>query len=74
MKSHRVDGDPIGSEKPRGKSRHRRKSGRDPGALTPTEQHQKNNLMKQFCRLEGSLNSEAYRNAPCWDANGRLKP
>ena len=74
MSRDRVDGDPIGAELPRGKSRFRRKGGRDGGAFTPTEQHQKNVLMKQFCRLEGSVNSEAYRSAPCWDENGRLKP
>lgn len=76
MKSHRVDGDPIGSEKPRGKSAYQRKSGRDPG-LTPTEQHQKNVLMRQFMRNpEGTQNTSAYKEAECWcDAPGchRLK-
>lgn len=74
MKSHRVDGDPIGSEAPRGKARFQRKSGRDPG-FTPTEQHHKNQLMKQFMKNpEGTTNSEAYRAASCWDENGKLKP
>lgn len=74
MKSHRVDGDPVGSEAPRGKSRFQRKSGRDPG-FTPTEHHQKAQLMRQFMRNpEGSPNTEAYRNASCWDENGKLKP
>lgn len=57
--------DPIGSEKARGKSAHRRKSGRDPG-LTPTENARKAKFLKQFTKLEGSVNSEAYRNAECW--------
>lgn len=68
--------DPIGSEKPRGKDCSERRSSRDPG-LTPTEQHRKNNLMRQFMRTGeggGSGNTEAYRNASCWDERGRLKP
>lgn len=74
VKSNRVDGDPIGSEAPRGKARFQRKSGRDPG-FTPTEKLHKAKLMKQFCKNpEGSPNTEAYRNASCWDENGRLKP
>lgn len=75
MKNHRVDGDPIGAEKPRGKSRFQRKSGRDPG-FTPTELHHKNQLMRQFMKNpEGPGGaSEAYRSASCWDENGKLKP
>lgn len=49
-KRGRQDGDPPNSE--RGKSVSRRKSARD-GGLTPTEQHRKNALMKQFMRLDG---------------------
>lgn len=70
----RYKDDPIGSDKPRGKNREQRKHRNDGATLTPTEQHIKNNLMKQFCRMEGSTNSEAYRNASCWDETGRLKP
>ncbi len=67
--------DPIGSDKPRGKNRERRKHKLDGPTLTPTESHIKNNLMRQFMKnAEGSVNSEAYRNASCWDENGRLKP
>ncbi len=75
MKSHRVDGDPIGSEAPRGKARFQRKSGRDPG-MTPTELHQKAGLMRQFMKNpEGpGGRSDAYVNASCWDENGKLKP
>lgn len=67
VKRGRIDGDPFGSEAPRGKERHQRKSGRDPG-LTPTEVHQKNNLMRQFMKNpEGlSANTEAFREAECW--------
>lgn len=54
--------DPHGSERPRGKDRSQRKSGRDPG-LTPTEKVIKARLMNQFRRTgEGpGGNSEAYR-------------
>ena len=56
--------DPIGSDQARGKSSYQRKSGRDDSGLTPTETHQKAQLMKQFCKLEGpSGNSEAYQTA-----------
>ncbi len=40
--------DPIGSEHSRGKSTFRRKSGRDTDGLTPSELHQKAELMRQF--------------------------
>ena len=67
------NGDPIGSDKPRGKSNAARK-GRYDGAYTGTEQRQKDALMRQFMATkEGELPSEAYRNAPCWCACGRLK-
>ncbi len=67
------NGDPIGSEKPRGKSNAARK-GRYDGSYTATEQRQKDVLMRQFMKSpEGSPPSEAYRNAPCWCACGRLK-
>ncbi len=42
--------DPIGSDKARGKSRYQRKAARDGNTLTPTEQRQKNQLMKQFMK------------------------
>ncbi len=67
--------DPIGSEKPRGKDTYRRKSARDPG-LTPTEQRQKNELMRQFMTNPeggGIGNSKAYRESAVWcqRCNGR---
>lgn len=59
MKSSRVNGDPIGSE--REKSSSRRKAGRDPG-LTPTERHRKAALMRQFMALDGPKGtSEQFR-------------
>jgi hypothetical protein len=62
----RLDGDPQGSEKPRGKDRSERRGRFDPG-WTPTETHIRNGLMKQFCKNpEGSPNSEAYRNSEIW--------
>lgn len=67
MKSGWRNGDPVGSDKPRGKSAYRRKSGRDPG-LTPTEVHQKNILMRQFMvNPEGpGGNNSAYANSEVW--------
>lgn len=66
MKVGWQNGDPQGSEKARGKDRSERRGRFDPG-LTPTEQHIKNNLMRQFMRNpEGEPPSEAYKNAPCW--------
>lgn len=64
--------DPVGAES-RGKNRERRKHRNDGPTLTPTEKHMKDGLMKQFCKLEGSTNSEAYRNSPAWcsGCNGR---
>lgn len=39
-----------------------RKLGKDGNSLTPTEQHRKNTLMRQFMRNpEGTLNTEAYK-------------
>lgn len=69
--------DPIGSAAPRGKARSQRKASRDGPTLTPTEQHRKNALMRQFMvnpEGGGIGNSDAYRAASCWDENGRLKP
>ncbi len=69
--------DPIGSDAPRGKNRERRKHRNDGNTLTPTENHIKQNLMRQFMKNPeggGIGNSESYRNSECWDANGRLKP
>lgn len=69
MKAKWRNGDPLGSE--REKSTAQRKSGRDPG-LTPTEQHRKAQLMRQFLRLDGPKGStEEYRNSPVWCACGR---
>lgn len=58
--------DPIGSERSRGKHRYQRKSKLDGPSWTPTEQRHRNQLMKQFCKLEGGTNSEAYRASPLW--------
>lgn len=56
------DGDPPGSEKPRGKASYRRKGARDGGALTPTEQRHKEQLMRQFLQRDGQQgNSEQFR-------------
>lgn len=70
-----TSGDPVGSEKPRGKASSRQ-MGRYDGSFTATERRTKDNLMKQFCRLEGpSGNSEAYRGSSCWDPKtGKLRP
>jgi hypothetical protein len=66
-------GDPhhIGS---RGKTASQRKGRYDSG-WTPSESRQRDQLMKQFCRLEGpSGNGDAYVNAQCWCSCGaRLK-
>jgi hypothetical protein len=67
----RLDGDPQGSEKPRGKDRSERRGRFDPG-WTPTETHIRNGLMRQFMRNpEGSPSSEAYRNSSVWCECGR---
>ncbi len=68
------NGDPIGSDAPKGKSNAQRK-GRYDGGYTGTEQRVKDQLMRQFMRTgEGpGAPSEAYRNASCWCACGRLK-
>lgn len=55
---------PIGSE---GKSLSQRKAYRDGRSWTPTESRKREQLLKQFCKLEGqSGNSEAYVNSPVW--------
>jgi hypothetical protein len=67
MRSDWHNGDPPGSEAPRGKNRERRKGRYDGNTWTPTEQHIKNGLMRQFMKNpEGSTNSEAYRNSSIW--------
>ena len=68
------NGDPIGADEPRGKSRAERK-GRYDGSYTGTEQRTKDRLMQQFRRTgEGpGAPSDAYRNASCWCACGRLR-
>jgi hypothetical protein len=57
-----MNGDPIGSDAPRGKSCEKR-MGRYDGGFTPSEQRLKNQLMRQFTRLgEGpGGNSAEYR-------------
>lgn len=51
-----------------------KRMGRYDGSYTPTEQRIKDGLMKQFCSLESSTNSEAYTSAPCWcEKCGRLR-
>jgi len=58
-----VNGDPIGSEAPRGKSCEKR-MGRYDGGFTPSEQRLKNQLMKQFMKHGGEGpggNSAAYQ-------------
>jgi hypothetical protein len=74
-KRGRIDGDPPLSEHSRGKDRSQRKSARDGSTWTPTESRKRDALMRQFLQRDGTQgNSEAYRNAGCWDARGRLKP
>ncbi len=71
-KRGRQNGDPVHSEAPRGKDRSQRKSARD-GGWTPTEERKRNELMRQFLRLDGPKgNSEAYRNSKVWCRCGRL--
>ena len=62
MRNDRANGDPAGSEKRRGKDRSERKSRYD-GSWTGTEQHVRDNLMRQFMRTgEGpGAPNEAYR-------------
>lgn len=68
----RVDGDPVGAEKPRGKSRYQRKSARDGKSWTPTESRHRDQLMRQFCRLDGPAGaSEAYVSSPVWCPCGK---
>lgn len=62
----RKPGDPGSLKRENTKSRHTRKGKHDPG-LTPTEQHRKNALMRQFMSChEGERNSDAYRNSAVW--------
>lgn len=67
-----VNGDPQGSEAPRGKARHQRKSRFDPG-WTPTEKRQRDQLMRQFLKGGdgGRGNSPAYISSAVWCACGR---
>lgn len=69
--------DPIGSDAPRGKNLEQRKHSRDGNTLTPTEQHIKNGLMRQFMvnpEGGGVGNSGAYRSSPVWcDCGRRMK-
>jgi hypothetical protein len=57
-----VNGDPIGSEAPRGKDCSKR-MGRYDGSFTPSEQRLKDKLMKQFTRFGEGFggNSAEYR-------------
>lgn len=61
------NGDPTGSEKPRGKARSARK-GRYDGGFTPSEQRKKDQLMRQFLKgYDGPRGASLeYVNAPCW--------
>lgn len=73
MTRGRINGDPIGSERPRGKATGRRKGRYDSG-WTPTEERKRDALMKQFTKLEGpSGNSAAYRASPLWCWCGRTR-
>ena len=69
------ENNPVGSDAPRGKDRSQRKHREDGKTWTGTEQRIKNGLMRQFMKTgEGpGGNSEAYREAECWCACGRLK-
>lgn len=66
------NGDPP--DGPRGKDRSERK-GRYDGGWTGSERRIRDQLMRQFMKTgEGpGGNGDAYRNAPCWCACGRLK-
>lgn len=71
-KRSRIDGDPVGAEARRGKDTSRRKSGRDPG-WTPTEERRRNELMRQFLKLDGPKGStKAYRESKVWCWCGRM--
>ena len=72
----RYSADPIGSNESRGKDTSKRLHRNDPG-WTGTEVKLRNEAMRQFMRNpEGTAHadSSAYRNASCWDENGKLKP
>ena len=69
----RFSQDPIGSHEPRGKDTSQRKHRNDPG-WTPTEEHQRNQLLRQFMKNpEGSAHQDvgAYKAASCWCECGR---
>lgn len=69
---HRVKGDPHFLKRANTKSAHARK-GRDDKGFTPTEQRKRDQLMKQFCKLEGvNGNTAAYVNSAVWCHCGRL--
>lgn len=58
-----MNGDPIGSDAPRGKACEKR-MGRYDGGFTPSEQRIKNQLMRQFMKSGGEGvggNTKAYR-------------
>ena len=67
MSKHRKDGDPIGSEKPRGKDNSMQK-GRYDGSWTNTELRLRDKCLKQFMKNpEGEAGiSTAYRESPIW--------
>jgi hypothetical protein len=70
----RQNGDPLGSENPRGKDSSEQRGRNDPG-WTGTERTIRDGLMRQFLRLDGPKGvSDEYRNSPCWGPDGRLKP
>lgn len=63
----RHSADPIGAWESRGKDCGKRLSAADGPHWTPTEARQREQLLKQFCRLEGRAgNSAAYLSAACW--------
>lgn len=72
VKRGRQNGDPIGSEAPRGKSRSQRKGRYDAG-WTPTESRKRDQLLRQFIKgYDGPRgNSAAYTGSSVWCACGR---
>jgi hypothetical protein len=68
-----MNGDPIGSDEPRGKDCSKR-MGRYDGSFTPTEQKMKDQLMKQFTRFGEGVggNTAAYRDG--WERTFERKP
>lgn len=63
--SDRVVGDPAMSHEPRGKDCSERRGRYDSG-WTGTEQRLREQCLKQFCKLEGSTNTEAYKSSSVW--------